>query len=140
MYVVRPQFFIPIITLLRNAAQNSLKYKSELAAIKSQHVDITNFEQKLEEFKDEFGNNVRLAKERFDKAIAAIDTTIANMQKVKEFLLGVERNLRLADDKAQKVTIKRLTRDSPSVARLFADSRHAEKSATNTPDEAERGS
>jgi hypothetical protein len=140
MYVVRPQFFIPIITLLRNAAQNSLKYKSELAAIKSQHVDITNFEQKLEEFKDAFGNNVRLAKERFDKAIDAIDKTIDNLKKVKEFLLGVERNLRLADDKAQEVTIKRLTRDSPSVARLFADSRRAEKSETNTPDGAERGS
>ena len=140
MYVVRPQFFIPIITLLRNAAQNSLKYKSELAAIKSQHVDITNFEQKLEEFKDAFGNNVRLAKERFDKAIDAIDKTIDNMKKVKEFLMGVERNLRLADDKAQEVTIKRLTKDSPSVARLFADSRRSEKSEANASDVEERGS
>jgi hypothetical protein len=140
MYVVRPQFFIPIITLLRNAAQNSLKYKTELAEFKSQHVDITNFEQKLEEFKDAFGNNVRLAKERFDKAIDAIDKTIDNMKKVKEFLLGVERNLRLADDKAQEVTIKRLTKDSPSVARLFADSRRSEKSEAKAPDVEERGS
>jgi len=140
MYVVRPQFFIPIITLLRNAAQASLKYKSELAEIKSQHVDITNFEQNLDAFKAAFGNNFRLAKERFDKAIDAIDKTIDNMQKVKEFLLGAERNLRLANDKAQDVTIKRLTKDSPSVARRFEDLRNSEKPETNPPDGLERGS
>lgn len=133
MYVVRPQFFIPIITLLRNAAQNSLKYKTELAEFKSQHVDITNFEQKLGEFKDAFGNNFRLAKERFDKAIDAIDKTIDNMQKVKEFLLGAERNLRLANDKAQDVTIKRLTKDSPSVAKRFEDLRRVREGDDQNP-------
>jgi hypothetical protein len=140
MYVVRPQFFIPIITLLRNAAQNSLKYKTELAEFKSQHVDITNFEQKLDEFKAAFGKNFGLAKERFDKAIEAIDKTIDNMKKVKEFLIGTERNLRLANDKAQDVTIKRLTKDSPSVAKRFEDLRRVREGDDQNPNGKDAGS
>ncbi|WP_429500935.1 DUF2130 domain-containing protein (plasmid) [Robbsia andropogonis] len=121
MYVVRPQFFIPIITLLRNAAMNSLKYKSELALVKAQNIDITNFETELESFKTAFGKNYELASRRFQTAIDEIDKSIDHLQKTKEALLGTDRNLRLANDKAQDVTIKRLTRGNPTMAAKFAD-------------------
>lgn len=121
MYVVRPQFFIPIITLLRNAAMNSLKYKSELALVKAQNIDITNFETELESFKAAFGKNYELASRRFQTAIEEIDKSIDHLQKTKEALLGTDRNLRLANDKAQDVTIKRLTRRNPTMAAKFAE-------------------
>lgn len=121
MYVVRPQFFIPIITLLRNAAQNALQYKNELALVKAQNIDITNFEEQLESFKSAFGNNYRLASEKFQKAIAEIDKSIDHLQKTKEALLSTDRNLRLANDKAQDVTIKKLTRKNPTMAAKFAE-------------------
>lgn len=120
MYVVRPQFFIPIITLLRNAAMNSLKYKSELALMKAQNIDITNFETELETFKTAFGKNYDLASKRFQTAIDEIDKSIDHLQKTKEALLGTDRNLRLANDKAQDVTIKKLTRGNPTMAAKFA--------------------
>lgn len=131
MYVVRPQFFIPIITLLRNAAMNSLKYKSELALVKSQNIDITNFETELESFKAAFGKNYELASRRFQTAIDEIDKSIDHLQKTKEALLGTDRNLRLANDKAQDVTIKRLTRGNPTMAEKFAELRSQGSSATS---------
>lgn len=121
MYVVRPQFFIPIIALLRNAARNSHQYKSELAEFKSQHVDITHFEQNLDAFKDAFGKNWGRAHERFTAAIDEIDKSIKHLEKIKENLLAADNQLRLANDKAQEVTIKRLTKDSPAVAKRFED-------------------
>ncbi|MFY9138512.1 DUF2130 domain-containing protein [Zwartia sp.] len=121
MYIVRPQFFIPIITLLRNAAMNSLKYKTELAYVKAQSVDITNFENELETFKSAFARNYDLASQRFQKAIDEIDKSIDHLQKTKEALLGTDRNLRLANDKAQDVTIKKLTKGNPTMAAKFAE-------------------
>ena len=121
MYVVRPQFFLPIITLLRNAAMNSLKYRHELALVKAQNVDITNFEGELETFKAAFAKNYDLASRRFQTAIEEIDKSIDHLQKTKEALLGTDRNLRLANDKAQDVTIKKLTRGNPTMAAKFAD-------------------
>ena len=120
MYIVRPQFFIPIITLLRNAAMNSLKYKTELALVKAQNVDITNFENELETFKSGFSRNFELASKRFQTAIDEIDKSIDHLQKTKEALLGTDRNLRLANDKAQDVTIKKLTKGNPTMAAKFA--------------------
>jgi hypothetical protein len=121
MYVVRPQFFIPIITLLRNAAMNSVQYKKELAIIKSQNIDITNFETELDSFKTAFAKNYELASKRFQTAIDEIDKSIDHLQKTKEALLSTDRNLRLANDKAQDVTIKKLTRDNPTMATKFAE-------------------
>lgn len=121
MYVIRPQFFIPMITLLRNAAQNSLQYKAELALVKAQSTDVTNFEDKLEEFKTAFDKNYDLASRRFETAIDEIDKSIDHLQKTKEALLGTDRNLRLANDKAQDVTIKKLTRGNPTMKSKFAD-------------------
>ncbi|RTL25412.1 MAG: DUF2130 domain-containing protein [Burkholderiales bacterium] len=121
MYVVRPQFFIPIITLLRNAAMNSLKYKSELALVKAQNIDITKFETELDTFKAAFARNYDLASGHFQKAIAEIDKSIDHLQKTKDALLGTDRNLRLANDKAQDVTIKKLTRGNPTMAAKFAE-------------------
>lgn len=121
MYVIRPQFFIPIITLLRNAAMNSLKYKAELALVRAQNIDITNFENELETFKSAFSKNYDLASRRFQTAIEEIDKSIDHLQKTKEALLGTDRNLRLANDKAQDVTIKRLTRGNPTMAAKFVD-------------------
>ena len=123
MYVVRPQFFIPIITLLRNAAMNSLQYKSELALVKSQNIDITNFESNLETFKSTFARNYDLASNHFKKAIEEIDKSIDHLQKTRSALLGSENNLRLANEKAQDVTIKKLTRGNPTMAAKFADLR-----------------
>lgn len=119
MYVIRPQFFIPIITLLRNAAMNSLKYKTELALVKAQNIDITHFEDELESFKSAFAKNYDLASRKFQTAIEEIDKSIDHLQKTKEALLGTDRNLRLANDKAQDVTIKRLTRGNPTMAGKF---------------------
>jgi hypothetical protein len=121
MYVVRPQFFIPIITLLRNAAMNSLKYKSELALVRAQNIDITNFENNLETFKAAFARNYDLASNSFKKAIDEIDKSIDHLQKTKDALLGTDRNLRLANDKAQDVTIKKLTRGNPTMAAKFSE-------------------
>ena len=121
MYVVRPQFFIPIITLLRNAAMNSVQYKKELAFIKSQNIDITNFETELDSFKNAFAKNYELASKRFQTAIDEIDKSIDHLQKTKEALLGTDRNLRLANDKAQDVTIKKLTRGNPTMATKFEE-------------------
>ena len=120
MYVVRPQFFLPIITLLRNAALNALEYKSQLELAKAQNVDITNFEEQLETFKSQFGRNYDLASRKFHNAIDEIDKAIARLQKVKEELLGSENNLRLANDKASKMTIKKLTRGNPTMTAKFA--------------------
>ena len=120
MYVIRPQFFIPIITLLRNAAMNSLKYKSELAIVKAQNIDITNFESELDTFKTAFAKNYDLAERHFQKAIDEIDKSISHLQKTKDALLGTDRNLRLANNKAQDVTIKRLTKGNPTMAEKFA--------------------
>lgn len=119
MYVVRPQFFIPMITLLRNAAMNALEYKAELALAKAQNVDITNFESDLEKFKTAFSKNYDLASRRFQTAITEIDKSIDHLQKTKDALLGADRNLRLANDKAQDVTIKKLTRKNPTMAEKF---------------------
>ena len=119
MYVVRPQCFLPIISLLRNASLKSLEYKSELAAIKEQNIDITNFENSLELFKDSFGKNYALASKRFDTAILEIDKSINHLQKTKDALLGADRNLRLANDKAQEVSVKRLTRNNPTMRDKF---------------------
>lgn len=128
MYVVRPQFFIPIITLLRNAAMNSLKYKSELALVKAQNIDITNFEIQLETFKTAFSKNYDLASRRFQTAIDEIDKSIDHLQKTKEALLGTDRNLRLANDKAQDVTIKKLTRGNPTMAKKFEELKESKAS------------
>ena len=121
MYVVRPQFFIPIITLLRNAALNSLKYKSELALVKAQNIDVTNFEDQLNDFRDSFGRNYRLASEKFSTAIDSIDKSIAQLQKTKESLLSSENNLRIANNKADELTVKKLTRGNPTMAAKFDD-------------------
>jgi len=119
MYVIRPQFFIPMITLLRNAAMNALQYKAELALVKSQSIDVTNFEEKLETFKDGFARNYELAGKKFQKAIDEIDKSIDHLQKTKDALLGTDRNLRLANDKAQDVTIKKLTHGNPTMKAKF---------------------
>jgi hypothetical protein len=126
MYVVRPQFFIPIITLLRNAAMNSLQYKSELALVKAQNIDITNFEAELDGFKSAFAKNYDLASRRFQTAIDEIDKSIDHLQKTKDALLGADRNLRLANDKAQDVTIKKLTKGNPTMAEKFAELKKGE--------------
>jgi hypothetical protein len=121
MYVIRPQFFIPMITLLRNAAMNSLKYKSELALAKAQSIDITNFESELETFKNAFARNYDLASRHFQTAIDEIDKSISHLQKTKDALIGTDRNLRLANDKAQDVTIKKLTRGNPTMKARFGE-------------------
>lgn len=121
MYVVRPQFFLPIITLLRNGSLNSLKYKTELALIKSQNIDISNFETNLESFKSAFSRNYDLASNSFKKAIEEIDKSIEFLEKTKNSLLGTDRNLRLANDKAQDVTIKKLTKGNPTMAAKFSE-------------------
>ncbi len=123
MYVVRPQFFIPIITLLRNAAMNSLKYKAELALVKNQNIDITNFEDKMNKFKEGFARNYDLASRKFKEAIEEIDKTISHLQKTKEALLSSENNLRLANDKAEDLTIKKLTHGNPTMKSKFEELR-----------------
>ena len=119
MYIVRPQFFLPIITLLRNAAMNSLEFKKELALVKAQNLDITNFETDLDSFKAAFGKNYGLASKQFQKAVDEIDKSIDHLEKTKVALNSAARNLRLANDKAQDVTIKKLTRSNPTMAAKF---------------------
>ncbi len=121
MYVIRPQFFIPMITLLRNAAQGALTYKAELARVREQNIDITNFESELDAFKHGFARNYELASKKFKTAIDEIDKTIDHLQKTKEALLGSENNLRLANDKADDLTIKKLTRGNPTMAAKFTE-------------------
>ena len=121
MYVVRPQCFIPIITLLRNAALNALTYKQELANIKNQDIDISNFEESLLKFKDDFGRNYELAHSHFDKAIAAIDKSIADLEKVKAELLGSDKQLRIATNKVEDVSIKKLTKGNPTMQAKFEE-------------------
>jgi hypothetical protein len=121
MYVVRPQFFIPIITLLRNAALNSLQYKNELAVAKAQNIDITNFEDRLETFKSGFAKNFTTASGKFQTAIDEIDKSIKHLEKTREALLSTVRNLTIANDKAQEVTIKKLTRGNPTMQRKFSE-------------------
>lgn len=126
MYVIRPQFFMPLITLLVNAARKSVDLKRELAVARSQSVDVTNFESKLIEFKEKFGNNYRLASEKFRKAIDEIDKSIAALQKTKDALLSSENNLRLANDKAEALTIRKLTHKNPTMKAKFDEARAAE--------------
>ena len=121
MYVIRPQFFIPMITLLRNAALNSLQYKQELAVIRNQNIDITHFEEDMNKFKDSFARNYRLASEKFHKAIEEIDKTIDHLQKTKDALLSSENNLRLANNKAEELSIKKLTKNNPTMTAKFAE-------------------
>ena len=119
MYVIRPQFFIPLITLIRNLASKSLEYRKELENIKAQNIDITNFEERMNTFKEAFGKNYRLASEKFQKAIDEIDKTIDHLQKTKEALLSSENNLRLANNKAEDLTIKKLTANNPTMKKMF---------------------
>ena len=121
MYVVRPQFFIPIITLLRNAARNSLQYRKELVTVRNQNIDITNFETKLNEFKDKFDRDCRLADKNFEDAISDIDKTIKNLEKIKKELQLTVSHLKLADNKLQDITIKKLVKGNPTMAAKFAE-------------------
>lgn len=121
MYVIRPQFFIPLISILRNAAYKSVEYRRELNLIREQNIDITNFENELNDFKNKFGNNYRLASEKFKKAIENIDKTISTLEKVRDNLIGSENNLRLANNKAEELTIKKLTRNNPTMKTKFAE-------------------
>lgn len=121
MYVIRPQFFIPMITVLRNAAMNSLQYKSELALVRNQNIDITNFEENIETFKSGFARNYDLASRKFKSAVDEIDKTIKGLEKIRENLLSSENNLRLANEKAEDLTIKRLTRGNLTMTRMFAE-------------------
>ena len=132
MYVVRPQFFIPMISLLRNAAMNSLKYKSELAVAKNQNIDITNFGSQLDDFKTTFGRSYRLAREQFGEAIKRIDEAIKDLEKTNEALQKSGENLRLANSKAADLTIKRLTRNNPTMAEKFAALEGAEVASAVT--------
>ncbi len=127
MYVVRPQFFIPLITLLRGAAMNSLGFKKQLQVVQNQNVDISRFEENMNNFKDAFGRNYRLASERFQKAIDEIDKTIDHLQKTKEHLLKSEDNLRLANNKAEDLSIKKLTSGNPTMQQMFDDLKKEEK-------------
>ena len=121
MYIIRPQFFIPLITLIRNASLNALKYKQELAIVKSQQLDFSNFEENMNAFKEGFSRNYRLASERFALAIEEIDKTIQHLQKTKEALLSSENNLRLANNKAEDLSIKKLTKNAPSVLAMIEE-------------------
>ena len=137
MYVIRPQFFIPIITLLRNAALSSLAYRKELQLVRQQNIDVTNFEDQLADFKDKFGRNYRLASEKFRKAIEEIDKSIDHLQKIKEALIGSENQLRLANDKAEDLTVKRLTRKNPTMKALLDEARAANGAETRDDETAE---
>ncbi len=128
MYVIRPQFFIPLITLIRGAALNALEYKKEMLVLQNQNIDISHFEENMNAFKSGFARNYRLASEKFSKAIDEIDKTIDHLQKTKEALLSSDKNLRLANNKAEELTIKRLTRNSPTMAKLFAEEQNKENS------------
>ena len=134
MYVVRPQFFIHIITLLRNAAMNSLEYRQELETIRHQNIDISNFEEKMNLFKEGFSRNYRLASDKFQTAIDEIDKSISHLQKIKDALISSENNLRLANDKAEDLTIKKLTRGNPTMKALF-DAQSKEKNKSDSESE-----
>ena len=131
MYVIRPQFFIPLITLLVQTSKKSIEYQRQLAIARSQSVDVTNFENQLNDFKEKFANNYRLASERFKTAIDEIDKSILHLQKIKDALVGSERNLRLANDKADGLTIKRLTRGNPTMKAKFEEARRKEQAETD---------
>lgn len=131
MYVIRPQFFIPIITLLRNAALSSLQYRKELALVRQQNIDVTNFEDQLADFKDKFGRNYRIASQKFQKAIEEIDKSIDHLQKIKDNLIGSENQLRLANDKAEDLTVKKLTRKNPTMKALLDEAREAKNTSTD---------
>ena len=135
MYVIRPQFFIPIISILRNAALSALQYKTELAEVRNQNIDITNFENSMEDFKTKFARNYDLASRKFQTAIDEIDKTIDHLQKTKEALLGSERNLRLANDKAQDLTIQKLTRKNPTMKAKFAALKEGENALPEAADQ-----
>lgn len=135
MYVIRPQFFIPIISILRNAALSALQYKTELAEVRNQNIDITNFENSMEDFKIKFARNYDLASRKFQTAIDEIDKTIDHLQKTKEALLGSERNLRLANDKAQDLTIKKLTRKNPTMKAKFDALKEGENALPEAADQ-----
>ena len=126
MYVIRPQFFIPLITLLVQSSKKSIEYKRQLAIAQSQSIDVSNFENQLMDFKDKFGRNYRLASEKFQTAIKEIDNSISHLQKIKEALIGSENNLRLANDKAEDLTIKKLTRGNPTMKKMFDEARPVE--------------
>ena len=134
MYVIRPQFFIPLITLLVQASKKSVKLQQELALAKQQSVDVTNFETQLFEFRDKFGRNYRIASQKFQTAIAEIDKSISHLQKIKEALIGSENNLRLANDKAQELTIKKLTRGNPTMKAKFDAARKVAETQGNELD------
>lgn len=123
MYVIRPQFFIPIITVLRNASLNSAQYRKELALVRSQNLDVSNFESELEDFKEKFGRNYRIASEKFKNAIDEIDKSIIHLQKIKDALLSSENNLRLANEKAEDLTVKKLTKNNPTMKALFGENK-----------------
>ena len=127
MYVIRPQFFIPMITLIRNASKNSLEYKQELMLIRNQDIDVTKFEEKMNAFKEGFSMNYERASKKFEAAIKEIDSTIDHLQKVKENLIGSEKNLRLANDKVQDLTIKKLTYNNPTMKKKFAELKEPEQ-------------
>jgi hypothetical protein len=142
MYVIRPQFFIPLITLLVQTSKKSVQLKHELALAKQQSVDVTNFESRLLEFRDKFGRNYRLASEKFQTAIDEIDKSISHLQKIKDALLSSENNLRLANDKAQGLTIKKLTRNNPTMEAKFDEARKASTDASPkaSPDDSPKAS
>ena len=119
MYVIRPQFFIQLISLLKNASLNTLKYRKELEIVRNQQLDLVHFEENMESFKENFSRNYDLASRKFQEAISEIDKSIAQLQKVKEALTSSERNLRLANDKAQDLSIKKLTKNAPTVKAMF---------------------
>ena len=127
MYVIRPQFFLPLISLLVQTSKKSLAYKQQLVIAQSQSVDVTNFESRLMDFKDKFANNYRLASEKFQKAIEEIDKSIEHLQKIKSALLGSENNLRLANNKAEALTIKKLTHNNPTMKAKFDEVRRQEE-------------
>ena len=130
MYVVRPENFIPIITLLVQTSKKTLEFRKELEIARSQSIDVTNFENRLLEFKDKFGKNFRLASEKFRKAVEEIDKSIDHLQKIKEALLGSENNLRLANDKAEDLSIKKLTRGNPTMKQKFEEARRLQEPNT----------
>ena len=135
MYVIRPQFFIPLITLIRGAALNALEYKKEMLVLQNQNIDISHFEENMNAFKSGFAKNYRIASEKFSKAIDEIDKTIDHLQKTKDALISSDRNLRLANNKAEELTIKRLTRNSPTMAKLFAEEKNKKDEENNVDSE-----
>ena len=135
MYVIRPQFFIPLITLIRGAALNALEYKKEMLVLQNQNIDISHFEENMNTFKSGFAKNYRIASEKFSKAIEEIDKTIDHLQKTKDALISSDRNLRLANNKAEELTIKRLTRNSETMAKLFAEEQNKKDEENNVDSE-----